>query len=163
MAPGPITSWEIEGENVEAVTVIFLGSKITVCSDCSHEINKHLFPAGSDNKESTCNVGDMGSIHGLGRSSGGGHGNPFQYSCLENPHGQRSLMGYSPWGRKESDTTERLSTAHSPWNESYDKPTHHIKKQRHHFADKILYSQSYGFSSSHIWIFESWNIKKAKR
>ena len=40
-------------------------------------------------------------------------GNTLQYSCLENPHGQRSLVGYSPWGRKELDTTERLSTAHS--------------------------------------------------
>ena len=40
-------------------------------------------------------------IPGLGRSPGGGHGNPFQYSCVENPHGQRSLAGYSPWGRKE--------------------------------------------------------------
>ena len=35
-----------------------------------------------------------------------GIGNPLQYSCLENPHGQKSLVGYSPWGRKESDTTE---------------------------------------------------------
>ena len=43
-------------------------------------------------------------------SPGGGHGNPLQYSCLENPHGQRSLVGYSPWSHKESDTTERLST-----------------------------------------------------
>jgi len=42
---------------------------------------------------------------------GGGHGNPLQCSCLENPHGQRSLVGYSPRGRKESDTTDRLSTA----------------------------------------------------
>ena len=42
---------------------------------------------------------------------GGGHGNPLQYSCLENPHGQRSLADYSPWGRKELDMTERLSTA----------------------------------------------------
>ena len=48
---------------------------------------------------------------GLGRSPGGGHSNPFQNSCLENSHGQRSLGGYSPWCRKESDTTERLSTA----------------------------------------------------
>ena len=39
---------------------------------------------------------DVGSIPGLGRSSGGGSGNPLQYSCLENPHGQRSLAGYSP-------------------------------------------------------------------
>ena len=63
------------------------------------------FPGGSDGKESTCNVGDLGSIAGLGRSPGGGHGNPLQYSGLENPHRQRSLAGYSPWGRKESDTT----------------------------------------------------------
>ena len=38
----------------------------------------------------------------------------------------------------------------APWKESYDKPRQYIKKQRHHFADKGLYSQSYGFSSSHI-------------
>ena len=67
------------------------------------------FPGGSDGKEPTCSAGDLGSIPGLGRSSGGGHGNPLQYSCLENPHGQRSLEGYSPQGVKESDTAERLS------------------------------------------------------
>ena len=39
---------------------------------------------------------DVGSIPGLGRSPGAGHGNPLQYSCLENPHGQQSLAGYSP-------------------------------------------------------------------
>ena len=55
---------------------------------------------------------DVGSICGWGRPPGGAHGNPLQYSCLENPHGQRSLVVYSPWGHKESDTTERLSTAH---------------------------------------------------
>ena len=49
-------------------------------------------------KESTCNEGDLFSIPGLERSPGGRHGNPLQYSCLENPHGQRSLAGYSPWG-----------------------------------------------------------------
>ena len=68
------------------------------------------FPGGSDSKESTCNVGDLGLIPGLGRSPGGGHGNPLQYSCLENPHGQRSLAGYNPPGHKELDTTEPLST-----------------------------------------------------
>ena len=46
-------------------------------------------------------------------SPGGGHGNPLQYFCQENPHGQRSLAGYSSWGLKEPDTAERLSTAHS--------------------------------------------------
>ena len=53
-------------------------------------------------------VRDAGSIPGLGRYPGVGNVNPLQYSCLENPHEQRSLAGYSPWGRKESDTTERL-------------------------------------------------------
>ena len=55
------------------------------------------------------NVGDVrdpGSVSGLERSPGGEHGNSLQYSCLESPHGQRSLAGYSPWGCKESDTTE---------------------------------------------------------
>ena len=43
------------------------------------------FPGGSDCKESTCSAEDLGLISGLGRSPGGGHGNPLQYSCLENP------------------------------------------------------------------------------
>ena len=71
------------------------------------------FLGDSGGKKSACNVGDLGSIPGMGKSPGGGHGNPLQYSCLENPHGQRSLVGYSPWGCKESDTTERHSTAQS--------------------------------------------------
>ena len=60
-------------------------------------------------KGSICNVGDPGSIPGLGRSPGQGHEIPLQYSCLENPHGQRSLAGYSPWSYKEPDMTEQLS------------------------------------------------------
>ena len=76
----PITSWQIEGEKVEAVAdFIFLGSKITVDSDCSHEI--------------------------------------------------QTL---------------------APWKKSYDKPRQCIEKQRHHFANKVPYSQSYGFSSSQV-------------
>ena len=55
-------------------------------------------------------IRDTDSIPGLGRSPGEGHGNPLQYFCLENPHGQRSLVGYSPWGSKELDRIERLST-----------------------------------------------------
>ena len=80
MASGPITSWQIEGQKVEAVTdFIFSGSKITADCDCSHEI-------------------------------------------------------------------KRLA----PWKKSFEKPRQYIKKQRHHIADKGLYSQSYGFSSSHV-------------
>ena len=51
-------------------------------------------------------IKDKGLIPGLGRSPGVGHGNPFQYSCLENPTDRGNLVSYSPWGRKESDTTE---------------------------------------------------------
>ena len=69
------------------------------------------FPGGSDSKESACHAGDLGKISGLGRSPGGGHGNPLQNSCLENLHGQRSLAGYSPHGCKESDMTKQLNTA----------------------------------------------------
>ena len=58
------------------------------------------FPHSSVSKESAYNAGDLGSIPRSGRSPGEGNGTPLQYSCLENPHGQRSLAGYSPWGRK---------------------------------------------------------------
>ena len=64
------------------------------------------FPGGSDVKASACNAGDLGSIPGSGRSPGERNGNPIQYSCLEKS--QRSLVGYSPWDCKESDTTEQL-------------------------------------------------------
>ena len=77
--------------------------------------NENLgFPGGSDGKEFTCNAGDLGLTPGPGRSPEGGHGNPRQYSCLEIPHGQRSLVGCSPRGCKESDTTERPSTQWEP-------------------------------------------------
>ena len=78
-------------------------------------------------KESACNAGDRGSISGSGRYPGEGIGVPFQYACLENPHGQRNLAGYSPQdhkvrhdratnththtllGRKENTTREMVS------------------------------------------------------
>ena len=69
-------------------------------------------PVGASVMNHPANAGDIRglvSIHGLVRSPGGWHGNLLQYSCLEYPIEQRSLVGYSPWGRKESDTTEQLS------------------------------------------------------
>ena len=84
MASGPITLWQIDAETMETVTnFLFFGSKITVDSDCSHEIKRCLL---------------------LGRKA--------------------------------------------------DKTRQHIKKQRHHFADKGPCSLSYGFSSSHVWMWE---------
>ena len=73
----------------------------------SYFLSPMNFPGGSDGKASAYNAEDPGSIPGLGRSSGEGNGNSLQYSCLENPR-WRSLISYSPWGQKESDTTEQL-------------------------------------------------------
>ena len=74
------------------------------------------FSGDSDSKEPARNAGDLGSISGLGRPPWEGNSNPLQYSCLENPHGQRSLAGYSPWGGKELDMTEH--TAKRPVRQS---------------------------------------------
>ena len=83
-------------------------------------------------------IRDTGSIPGLGSSPAGGHGNPLQYSYIENPHGQRSLAGYSPQGHKESDMTEHAHT---------------------HKGRKIIWSPTYSFSSvqslSHVQLFET--------
>ena len=67
------------------------------------------FPGGSG-VENLPAVQDTRSISGLGRSPGGKHDNPLQYSCLKNPHGQRSLVGYSPWGAKSRTQLKRPST-----------------------------------------------------
>ena len=66
-------------------------------------------------KESVCNAGDLSSIPGSGRSFGGENGNPVQYSSLKKSHGRRSLVSYSPQGRKESNTTERLHFTSIQW------------------------------------------------
>ena len=55
-------------------------------------------------KESAGSAGDLGSIPGSEGSPGEGNGNPLQYSCLENPHGQRRLADYTPWGHKSHTT-----------------------------------------------------------
>ena len=64
---------------------------------------------GSDGKASAYNAGDLSSIPGSGRSSGDRNGNPLQCSWPGRSHGWRSLVGYSPWGHKESDTIELLT------------------------------------------------------
>ena len=66
-------------------------------------------------------AGDSGLIPGLGRFLGGGNGSPLQYSCLENPHGQRSLVGYSPCGHKESADCV-YGVTHIPYTFKVDPP-----------------------------------------
>ena len=84
--------------------LLFNQQRSTICLEmiwnCLLFYSRVGFPGGSNSKESTCNAGDLASIPGLGRSPGGGHRSPLQYSCLENPHGQRSLGGYSLWGHR---------------------------------------------------------------
>ena len=84
---------------ISCVHGIFLCISIYVC-----------FPGGSDGKESACSVGDLGLVSGLGRSSGGGHGNPLHYSCLENPMHRACRAIVHGVAKSQSDITERLNT-----------------------------------------------------
>ena len=88
------------------------GSFLSPPSD--HSVNVGLtlpgFPRGSAGKESSCSAGDLGSIPGLGRSTGEGKGYPLQYSGLE----KSMNCIVSPWGRQDSDATERLSLSRLP-------------------------------------------------
>ena len=104
---------------------------VTKHSTAKHKNCIHSFAGSSAGKESTCNVGDLGSIPGLGRSPGEGIGCPLQYSHLENPHGQRSLVGYSPRSRKESDMSEHPSThtAHEVAGQQPLTKHHHLGPQ----------------------------------
>ena len=71
---------------------------------CHKMLYNHGFPGGSEVKHSACDVGDLGSIPGLGRSPGEGNGNPLQYSCLENPM-DRGAWRATVHGSQELDTT----------------------------------------------------------
>ena len=94
------------------IHVVFINSSLLVfCWVVFHYVG---FSGDNSGKEPPANAGDIrdeGSIPGWGRSPGGGRGNPLQYSCLENLQGQRSLVGYSPWGCKESDATQATEHA----------------------------------------------------
>ena len=75
--------------------------------------------SGKELAYSLGNTRDMGSVPGLGRSFGEGHGNPLQYSCLENSHGQRSLVGYSLWAHRIShDLAEHAISPRSAFSMS---------------------------------------------
>ena len=83
-------------------------------------------------KNLLASVRDVGLIPGLGRSLGGGHGSPLQYSCLENPMDRGSLRGSSPWGHKELDTTKVIAfmTWHSEPSGERFHGTHGMRSQK---------------------------------
>ena len=91
-------------------------------------------------KNPPANAGDEGSIPESGRSPGGWHGNPLQNSSLEDPRGQRSLMGYSPQGHKELDTTE--PTQHI----SYLEGKRRRRRERMRWLDSITDSRDMNLS-----------------
>ena len=92
---------------MQETSIQFLGPEDSIGEGIDHPLQcSWASLVAQMGKKSACNVGDLGLVPGLGRSLGGRHGNPFQYSCLKNPHGPRSLTAYSPWGCKKSDMTE---------------------------------------------------------
>ena len=107
----------------------------------------------------------LGSIPGLGRSPGGGHGNPLRYSCLANPHGQRSLTGYSPWGRKESDTIEQLSTEQHimwpygcPWRRKWQSTPVFLPGELHGQRLPCLQATVHGVAKCWTWLSDVFTL-----
>ena len=158
MASGPISSWQRDGETMETVTDFFLlGFKITADCDCSHEIKRCLL-LGRKESEVTqlcttlCDSMDSSlpgsSIHGI-----------FQARILE--WVTISFSRRSSWPRDWTQVSRIVgrcfmvwATREVFWKKIYDKLRQCIKKQRHHFANKISYSQSYDLSCSHEQMWE---------
>ena len=126
MASVPITSWQIEGEEVQTVTdFIFLGSKITVDGDCSHEIKRCLLLG----RKSMTNLGSVlkskditlpKKVH-LVKAIGEGNGNPLQYSCLENPRDSGAYWAAVCGVAQSWTRLMRLSSSSSQINENAEK------------------------------------------
>ena len=100
------------------------------------------FPGSSDSKESVCNAGDASSLPGLGRSPEEGNGQPIPVFLPGEFHGERSLVGYSSWGHKESDVTERLRhTPSDTWNILCPVAFFHTPRKDHSVKSKRLLNQ----------------------
>ena len=123
MASGPINSWQIDGEKLEAVTdFLFLDSSIIMDGDCSHErkTNDVSVALGNQVVEGDETVADF-----------------IFWGCKITADGDCSheIKGHLLLGRKVMTNLDSI-----------------LKSQRHYFANKGLSSQSYGFSSSHVWM-----------
>ena len=88
--------------NITVIIVIFIFM--------SSSFYTFLIPRDAVVKNPPTTAGDVGLVLGLGRSPAEGNISSLQYSCLENPHGQRSLADYNPWGHRELDMTEHTHT-----------------------------------------------------
>ena len=126
------------------------------------------FQGGAGSKEPLSNARDLrsGLDPWIGKIPWRRNWQPTSVFLPREPRGQKRLVGYSPWGHKGLDLAPILfstspqqvfllkyikyQVTHASWKESYDKPRQHTKKQRHYFANKSPYSQSFGFSSSSV-------------
>ena len=127
-------------------------------------LNRKGFPGGSDGKESAQNVGDPILIPGVGRSPGEGHGNPFQYSCLENPMDrgawQATVYKVTKSQTRLNDFTltfQLLSYVWlfvAPWTVVHQAPVHGIFQARK--LDWVAISFSRGSSQPRDWTCDSW-------
>ena len=118
-----------------------------------------VLPWWFSSKESTCNVEDTGDanlIPGLGRCPGGGHSNPLRCSCLENPHGQRSLVGHSPWGHKESDTTK------ATWHTHMDFRILRRKSTEVNSYFRYVVSRAYTIGVIYHWQYCPWSLAEVE-
>ena len=88
----------------------------------------------------------------------------WQIDGETNGNSDKTLFSWAPKSLQMASVAMKNLKMLAPWKKSYDQPRQHIKKQRHYFANKCLSSQSYGFSSSHVWMWEmdykeSWALK----
>ena len=120
-------------------------------------VKVRYFHGGSDGKASACNVGDLGSTAGWGRSHGEGNGNPL-ILLLGNFHGWKNLVGYSLRGRKELDVTELLHSLSQKYFNDLKQPFYFV----HTFCESEIRTESSedNLSLLHgIWRF-SWKDSK---
>ena len=76
----------------------------------------------------------------------------WQIDGETNGNSDKTLFSWAPKSLQMASVAMKNLKMLAPWKKSYDQPRQHIKKQRHYFANKCLSSQSYGFSSSHVWM-----------
>ena len=181
MPSSPITSWQIDGETMEAVRLYLGGRLQNHCQRRQWHPTPVLLPGKSQGRGSLVGCSPWGleesdtterlHFHFSLSCIGEGNGNPLQCSCLENSRDggawwavvygvtqsrtrlkQLSSSSSSSKITADGDCSHEIKKVLASWKKSYDQPRQHIKKKRQYFANKGPSSQSYGFSSSHVWM-----------